>query len=54
LEYVVLVLFLIVVWFSLFKAWRRRKLLPRPWRSGRLDTVLRGDFDLLGADEPPS
>jgi ATP-dependent Clp protease ATP-binding subunit ClpC len=24
------------------------------WRSGRLDAVLRGDFDLLGADEPPS
>jgi hypothetical protein len=23
------------------------------WRSGRLDAVLRGDFDLLGADEPP-
>jgi ATP-dependent Clp protease ATP-binding subunit ClpC len=24
------------------------------WRSGRLDAVLRGDFDLLGADEPPA
>jgi ATP-dependent Clp protease ATP-binding subunit ClpC len=24
------------------------------WRSGRLDAVLRGDFDLLAADEPPS
>ncbi len=24
------------------------------WRSGRLDAVLRGDFDLLGADEEPS
>ena len=24
------------------------------WRSGKLDAVLRGDFDLLGADEPTS
>jgi ATP-dependent Clp protease ATP-binding subunit ClpC len=24
------------------------------WRSGRLDAVLGGDFDLLGADEPPA
>ena len=24
------------------------------WRTGRLDAVLRGDFDLLGADEPPA
>jgi ATP-dependent Clp protease ATP-binding subunit ClpC len=23
------------------------------WRSGRLDAVLRGDFDLLGTEEPP-
>jgi len=23
------------------------------WRSGRLDAVLRGNFDLLGADEEP-
>jgi hypothetical protein len=22
------------------------------WRSGKFDAVLRGDFDLLGADEP--
>ena len=22
------------------------------WRTGKLDAVLRGDFDLLGADEP--